>query len=258
MNLLNTIQHIIEHGPVFTLVLFRVAGLITMAPVLGSARIPVKIRVLFALVLSAAVYPMVPAVAAVPDTLPGLAIAVGAEMLIGISMGFALYLMLIGVQVGADLVSYQMGLGMAHLVDPNTELDSTVLSQLYLMVATLIYVLMNGHIVLIRSLVQTFDTVPLMGAGIGMDVLNLMVSILTNAFVLGIRVAGPALVAIYLATIALGFISRTMPQLNILAAGFPIRITLGLTLIITTFGAMGILFEDSIVFVLQEIGEIFI
>ena len=258
MNVLNTIQHIIEHGPVFTLVLFRIAGLITMAPVLGSARIPVKMRVLFALVLSAAVYPMVPPAAAVPDTLPGLAIAVGAEMLIGISMGFALYLMLIGVQVGADLVSYQMGLGMAHLVDPNTELDSTVLSQLYLMVATLMYVLMNGHIVLIRSLVQTFDTVPLMGAGIGVDVLNLMVSILTNAFVLGIRVAGPALVAIYLATIALGFISRTMPQLNILAAGFPIRITLGLTLIITTFGAMGILFEDSIVFVLQEIGEIFI
>jgi len=258
MNFLNAIQQIIEHGPVFTLVLFRLAGLITMAPVLGSAGIPVKIRVLFAVVLSAAVYPMVPAVTDVPDTLPGLTLAVGAEMLIGISMGFALYLMLIGVQVGADLVSYQMGLGMAHLVDPNTELDSTVLSQLYVMVATLMYVLMNGHIVLIRSLVQTFDTVPLLGAGIGMDVLNLMVSILTNAFVLGIRVAGPALVAIYLATIALGFISRTMPQLNILAAGFPIRITLGLTLIIATFGAMGILFEDSIVFVLQEIGEIFI
>lgn len=229
-----------------------------MAPVLGSARIPVTIRVLFALVLSAAVYPMVPMSAVVPDSLAGLAVAIGTEMLIGITMGFALYLMLIGVQIGADLVSYQMGLGMAHLVDPNTELDSTVLSQLYLMVATLIYVLMNGHIVLIRSLVQTFDAVPLMGAHIGTDVLTLLVSILTNAFILGVRVAGPALVAIFLATIALGFISRTMPQLNILAAGFPIRITLGLSLIVISFGTIGILIEDNIVYVLESIGGIFI
>ena len=258
MNLLNSIQQIIDHAPIFTLVLFRIGGLITMAPMLGSASIPVKIRVLFALVLSAAVYPMVPADVIIPDSLPGLAVAIGAELLIGITMGFALYLMLVGVQVGADLVSYQMGLGMAHLVDPNTELESTVLSQLYLMTATLIYVLMNGHIVLIRSLVQTFETVPLMGATIGIDVLNLLLTILTNAFILGIRVAGPALVAIFLATIALGFISRTMPQLNILAAGFPIRITLGLTLIVVSFGAIGILFEDSIVFVLQGIGGIFI
>jgi flagellar biosynthesis protein FliR len=258
MNLLDSIQQIIEHAPVFTLVLFRIAGLITVAPVLGSARIPVKIRVLFALVLSAAVYPMVPTLAVIPDSLPGLAIAVGSEMLIGITMGFALSIMLVGVQVGADLISYQMGLGMAHLVDPNTEMDTTVLSQLYLMTATLLYVLMNGHVVLIRSLVQTFDSVPLMGAGIGMEVLDMLVTILTNAFILGVRVAGPGLVAIFLATIALGFISRTMPQFNILAAGFPIRITLGLTLITVSFGAMGILFEDSIVFVLESIGQIFI
>lgn len=229
-----------------------------MAPVMGSARIPVAIRVLLALVLSAAVYPMVPVTVVMPDSLPGLAVAVGTELLIGITMGFALSLMLSGVQVGADLVSYQMGLGMAHLVDPNTELDTTVLSQLYVLTATLIYVLMNGHVVLIRSLVQTFDTVPLMGAHIGIDILNLLVTILTNAFVLGIRVAGPALVAIFLATIALGFISRTMPQLNILAAGFPIRITLGLSLIVISFGTIGILFEDNIVFVLESIGGMFL
>lgn len=258
MNVLNSLQHIIDHAPIFTLVLFRIGGLITMAPVMGSARIPVAIRVLLALVLSAAVYPMVPVTVVMPDSLPGLAVAVGTELLIGITMGFALSLMLSGVQVGADLVSYQMGLGMAHLVDPNTELDTTVLSQLYVLTATLIYVLMNGHVVLIRSLVQTFDTVPLMGAHIGIDILNLLVTILTNAFVLGIRVAGPALVAIFLATIALGFISRTMPQLNILAAGFPIRITLGLSLIVISFGTIGILFEDNIVFVLESIGGMFL
>ncbi|MBN1846407.1 MAG: flagellar biosynthetic protein FliR [Sedimentisphaerales bacterium] len=256
--MLETIQQLVQHAPVFILVLFRVAGLLVLAPVLGSARIPPTIRVLLAVILSAAIYPMVPAAAVVPASLAPLAMAIGSEMLIGITMGFCLYLMLTGVQIGADLVGYQMGLGMAHLVDPNTELDSTVLSEFYLLVATLIYVLMNGHIALVRSLADTFRTVPLMGGSIGLDVLDAMITVLTNAFVLGVRVAGPALTAIFLATLALGFISRTMPQLNILAAGFPIRITLGICLIVVSFGGIGILFEDSLVRVLQAIGGMFL
>ena len=150
-----------------------------------------------------------------------------------------------------------MGLSFARLVDPNSQVTTTVLSQFFMLLVTLIYVLMNGHVVLIGSLVQTFKTVPLMGATYGLPVLELMVAVLTGSFALGIRVAGPALAAVFLATLALGFISRTMPQLNILAAGFPLRITLAMALLVASLGAVGVLFADDLTAMFAVLGGMF-
>jgi len=262
MPMLGPIQQIFDQAPIFVLVLFRLAGLIAVGPFLGSAVIPVKVRVLLAAVLSMAVFPLVVPAAAAPTSLAGMIVAIALEMIIGTTMGFALTLLFIGVQIGAEMVSYQMGLGMATLVDPMSQSRSNVLSQFYILLTTLIYVLMNGHLILIRALVQTFQTIPLMGLsqqqGIFSNIMQMFISLMTEAFMLGIRIAGPALVAIYLATLALGFISRTMPQLNILAAGFPIRITLALVLLIASLGAVGIIFEDSLFSVLEQIGSLFI
>jgi len=256
--MLEPIKLLFDQAPIFALVLFRVGGLLVLAPLLGAASIPAKVKVLIALVLSAAIFSLVPQPAAAPNNAWGLALAIGNELLIGISMGFTLSLMFLGVRVGAELVSQQMGWSLARLVDPSSEVSSTVLAQFYVLLATLIYVLMNGHISLLHSLIQTFDTMPLLAAGVAGSVQALFESTITAAFMLGIQVAGPALTAIFLATLALGFVSRTMPQLNILAAGFPIRITLALFILITSLELTCNLFEHSIIWVLQEIGSVFI
>jgi flagellar biosynthesis protein FliR len=255
---LSPLQPIFDQAPVFVLVLFRVAGLLALAPLLGSMVIPARIKVFIALVLSMAVYPLVgPVTAAVPHSWAGLAMGVGHELIIGLSMGFALSLLFSGIEIGVEMISTQMGLSMAQLVDPMMQIETNVLSQFYTLLATLIFVLMNGHLILIRSIAQTFATVPLMGARLDEGVLSKLVSILTASFGLGIRVAGPALIAIFLATLALGFISRTMPQLNILAAGFPINITLALVLMVASLGAVGVLFHDSLMDVLEAVGTLF-
>jgi len=258
LTLLAPLQEIVNRAPVFILVLVRVSGLVVAAPVLGSAVVPIKVRALAALVLAAAVFPCVPAQAVAPDSLAGLAVGVGSELLIGITMGFALSLLWMGMEIGADLVGYQMGIGLAELVDPNSQIETTMLSALFTWVATLLFVLMNGPALLVRALAQTFLTVPLLGAQIGPPVLDLLTVVATNAFVLGFRIAAPALTAIFLTTLALGFVSRTMPQLNILAAGFPIRIVLGLALMAGAFGATGWLFEDSLTTLLEQLGRVFL
>ena len=233
----------------------------TVGPLLGSSVVPIKIRALLALVLSMAIFPLVAPVAAVPNSLPGFIFAVGGEMIIGIAMGFTLSLLFVGIQMGGQMVGHQMGLAMAKLIDPMTNINADVLSQFYILLATLIYVLMNGHLILIRSLAQTFQTIPLLAfplqGGFAGSLMQMFVALLTTAFGLGIRIAGPALVAIYLATLALGFISRTMPQLNILAAGFPVRITLALVLLVASLGAVCALFQDSLLGVFQQIGILF-
>ena len=263
MDLLEPIQQIIQQAPIFILVMFRLAGIMLFAPMLGSVNIPIPIKVFVVLILSVAVFPLVaPTLAASPPVLPtnlvGAAFGVAGEMLIGLTMGFALLLMFIGIQLGAEMVSQQMALSLARVIDPMTNISTELISQLYLLMATLIYILMNGHHILIRSLVHTFQVVPLMGAGFDQGIIATFVSILTSAFMLGIRIAGPALAAIFLATIAMGFISRTMPQLNILAAGFPIRICLALVLMIASLGTVFLLVQDTILNVLSQIGTFFI
>ena len=255
---LTSIQQIFDQVPVFVLVLFRLGGMLALAPLLGSTAIPVKIRLMLVLVLSFAVFPLVKPVTAVPNSLIGLAVAVGGEILIGVTMGFALSLLFMGIQLGAEMISYQMGLAMARLVDPMTEVSTTALSQFYLLLTVLIYVLENGHLILISRLAYTFQTVPLLSGFEPQPAKDMCVVIITESFQLGIRICGPAVVALFLSSLAMGFISRTMPQFNILAAGFPIRITLGLIVLIASLGMVPILFKSSLARVFAQIGEVFI
>jgi flagellar biosynthetic protein FliR len=249
--------------PVFILVLCRVAGIMVFAPVLGSTVIPIKIKGLIALVMSIAVFPMVmqsdaAALAAEPSTFFGLAMGVALEMVIGVAMGFALLLLFVGIQLGAEMISQQMALSLGRIIDPITNISTDVVSQFYLMLTTLIYVLINGPLILIRALFETFRSIPLMGAGVDERLVGIFTSILTSSFTLGIRIAGPALAAIFLATLAMGFISRTMPQLNILAAGFPLRITMALILLIASLGSVCLLIEDKVLKLLSGLGGLFV
>jgi len=251
-------QLIFERGPIFLLVLFRVSGLVAACPLMGHLSIPIRVKVMLAMVLSVVIFPIVKPVAFEPNSFLGLAVGLGGEILIGATMGFVLSLLFVGIQVGSEMVSQQMGLSMSELVDPASGISTTVISQFYVLLATVIYVLMNGHLILIRSLAETFKTAPVLMGFDSMAILKILTDVLTAAFQLGVRMAGPAVVAIFLATLALGFISRTMPQLNILAAGFPLRIALGFALLVISFSMALMLFHDSLIVAFRQIGQIFI
>jgi flagellar biosynthesis protein FliR len=258
MDLMNLLLQIADRAPNFALVLARVAGLMVLAPLLGMASVPIRIKAFIALILAMAVFPLVPGTIAAPAHLLDVVVGVAFESLIGVVMGFALMLIFSGAQIGAELISHQMGWSLAQLIDPTTEISFDVLSQFYNLLATLIFVILNGHLILIRSLAWTFQTIPLMGASFNTGTMDFLVGVLGSSFQLGIRVAGPGLTAIFLATLAMGFVSRTMPQLNILAIGFPINITLALLVLIASMGMICMLFQDGIIDVLHHLGNIFI
>lgn len=262
MPLLVLTTRIFEHLPVFALVLFRIGGLVAAAPLFSSSAIPARVKLLIVLMLALAVFPVVAVPAATPTTLAALVLAVGGELLIGLAMGFVLSLLFQGIQIGAELVSQQMGLSFAQLVDPLTQNSSNVLSEFYLLLSTVIYLLVGGHVALIRALMHTFETVPLLrGPADALSIEHLVdtfLAMLQGAFMLGVRVAGPALAAIFLATLALGFISRTMPQLNILAAGFPIRIVLSLILLVASLGTVCWVFQENLAVAFGVIHGLFV
>jgi flagellar biosynthesis protein FliR len=258
MNLLNLLLQIADRAPNFALVLARVGGLLVWAPLLGMNSIPIRIKAFIALILSLAVFPLVPTAVVAPGHIFDLVIGVGFEALIGIVMGFAVMVIFSGFQIGAELLSHQMGWTLAQLVDPSTDITFDVLSQFYNLLATLIFIMLNGHLILIRSMAQTFQTVPLMGSSFHPATMDFLMGVMSTSFQLGIRIAGPGLTAVFLATLAMGFVSRTMPQLNILAIGFPINITLALLVIVASMGMLFMLFEQGIIDVLHRISNIFV
>lgn len=251
------LETIFERMPVFALVLFRVAGLAVFDPLLGMSSTPPTIRAMFLFVVTLAVWPLVPGIIYQPTGWTDMAIAVASEMCIGITMGLILTFMVSGIKIGAELISQQMGLSMSEMIDPVSGESSTLLQEYYNLLLTAFYVLINGHLILIRTLADTFKAIPLASPPAPEPILNTLTHVLTVAFQAGIRLAGPSLVAVFLATLAMGLISRTMPQFNILNAGFPIRIILTMFIMITSLGAGFYIFNEYIIFAFDEIGGLF-
>ncbi len=254
---LTPVETLYERLPAFILVLFRVSGLAMFGPLLGLSSIPVIVRGMFMFVIAMAVWPLVPGIVFQPENWIGLTISVTSEMVIGAGMGLILLFMFTGIKMGAEMISQQMGLSMSKMVDPASGLDVTLIQQIYSLLLTTFYILINGHLVLIHTIADTFKTIPLAAPISTEPIMRTLVNVLILAFQAGIRIAGPVLVAVFLATIALGFISRTMPQLNILAAGFPMRILLTMFIMITALGAAFDIFDEYIVLAFREIGGLF-
>ncbi len=210
--------------PVFALVAARLAGLLMFQPVLGAIGVPANLRVLLVLGLAALMTPFVSAPAAPPDGALGLTLALGGELLVGAVLGLLTAACFAALQMAGLLVAQQSGLAFGQIVDPTTEEEDTVLGVFYLQFALVVYLAIGGHRALLAACLDTFARVPLLGEwrslGSSSEVLC---QALTLSGQLAFRIAGPTLLTLLLVDLALGFISRTMPQLNVLVVGFSLK-----------------------------------
>ncbi len=243
--------------PGFALVLFRVAGLMVTAPIFGSPVIPARIKVALALAIAAAVFPLV-ASTVPPDITPGTAVVgIFGEMMIGLVMGLAVSLVLLGVETAGMMIGQQAGIALASVIDPSQGESSTVVGQVYVITTTLIFLAIGGHRMLMAALLDTFAAVPVLSFRFNESLLRLVADLLSAAFVLGIKLFGPVLIALLLTSVALGFLSRTMPQLNILSVGFAIRTMAAIAIAALGIGAAQDLLVDSLLDALQAVRGVF-
>ena len=240
---------ILDHVPPALLVIFRIGGLMIFGPLLASSIIPARIKLYLAVLMGLAVYPAVSAHASVdvPPVLDlwTLAPLVFGELLLGAVIGFMANLPLMSVQVGGLIMGQQMGLGFARIFNPAAQVSENVIGQVLFLVTMAGFVMVGGLESLFVAVLNSFEHVPLpalssFGADLGM--VSLIVGLLTAAFELALRVAAPLLALIFLQTIAMGYIAKTVPQVNILSLGFPIRIMAGLGII-----ALGLVVLDEVV-----------
>jgi flagellar biosynthesis protein FliR len=225
---------ILEHASPYMLVLIRLSGIFLAAPALSGVMIPVRVKALLVVMFAAAIYPAVSITSQVPPDVDLITLApvIATELLIGLTIGLLAMLPLMGVQLAGMLTGYQMGLAMARAFDPNSGSDGVVVGQLLYYLAFGAFLTMGGLDHLFLAVVNTFERVPIGGFWFDQAPLDTLVGTLTSAFVLGIRIAAPIVAIIMLIMVAMGFIMKTMPQINVLTIGFAIKIIAGLVVMV--------------------------
>jgi flagellar biosynthetic protein FliR len=203
----------------------RVGGLCMMAPLFGDSVTPKRIRLGIILMLTMVMAPLAPATI---DPMGADAIAVMInQVLIGAAIGFVLKLAFEAVSFGGQLVAQSMSLGFAESVDPRGGGSSPTISQFYLLIVSLLFLAMDGHLRLIALLADSFHTLPPGGTNVGANGLYAVASFAGQLFGGAVRVALPAVTSLLVVNIGFAAISRSAPAMNLFAVGFPITITLG-------------------------------
>ncbi len=232
---MNQYTALLEHFPAVLLVIFRIGGLAIYAPVIGAQIIPVQGRALFAIVLGFAIYPIlyVENLVSVPVVLDmwTLAPLLALEILIGMVIGFLASLPLLTLQLSGIVMGQQMGLGFARIFNPTMGTSSDIIGQMLFFMALAGFLLIGGLDATVLAVLNTFHHMPL-GTNIANGaLLEMLIGVLLAAYEVALRIAAPLLAMIFLQTISMGFVSKSVPQLNILSLGFPMRIIAGTTII---------------------------
>lgn len=214
--------------------LFRIAALVSVSPIFGAQNVPVRVRVGLSLAITLVVAPALPPMPTVdPVSSTGLVIIVQ-QILIGLTMGFALRLVFSAFVLAGQIIGQTMGLGFASLVDPQNGVQVPVVSQFYLILTTLIFLSLNGHLILIEVLYGSFTTLPVGEHGITTNGLWGIVIWGGQVFSGAVLVSLPAMTALLVVNVAFGVMTRASPQLNIFAIGFPVMILLGVLIMMMT------------------------
>lgn len=233
---------------IFTLVLTRVSGLMLTAPIYGSNEVPPQVRVFLAFALAMLIAPtQLAAPTPMPQTMVQMLLFVGGELLIGVVLGLGVMVLFAGVQLAGQIIGQLSGMALADVFNPGMDSSVPLFSHLLYLFTLAIYVIMGGHRLLMAGLLSTFVAMPPgTSQGLSEETVDAVVTLLVESFALGIRAAAPATVALLLATLVLGLISRTLPQLNVMAIGFGINAAATMLCMAASLGAIAWLFQESL------------
>ncbi len=222
---------------------FRIASMLMVAPVFGASYVAARVRLGLAVVVTLVVAPLVPGPPPVePLSAEGFLIT-GQQVLVGVTMGFALRLILAVFELVGQIIAQHMALHFASLVDPNSGVQMPMLAQFYMILALLVFLSLNGHLVALQVLAESFTVVPVAVDGIGREGFWHLALQMGWVFSSALAFALPAIAALLVVNLAFGVVTRAAPQLNIFSVGFPAIMIMGFGIIYITLPHFVVQFE---------------
>lgn len=249
---------------IFLLVLGRTASLFFAAPVWSSVGIPPLVKAWIAALTALLFTP------SVVNGLGGDAAALG-EMLkqpmtfaflmvtqcvIGFLIGFAANLLLIGVQIAGELIDLQIGFATINLLNPLAPQPISLVANLQQFIAMILFLTFNGHHWLLLGIGQSFQLVPLNGSATNAVTLPQLLTLFSGTLSIAVKLSAPALGALMIADAVLGLMARTLPQMNVFVVGFPLKIGIGLGVLLLSLPFFGALLQDLFGTMPKEVGRL--
>lgn len=216
----------------FLLLLMRIGGLMMTAPVFSHSSVPRRIALAMTLGFGVILLPLF-----VDTPLPkidGLVMLVFfclTEFLVGVIISLVFSVVFQSIRFAGAIVGYQIGFSMVNVVDPNSSEQVSVIGEFWFLLATLIFICINGHHLIIAGLVDSYRAIPLGSGSPSGAVGEWLIKYSALVFVLGVKFAAPTVLTVFLVDVAMGVLARTMPQMNIFIVGFPVKIYAGLAVV---------------------------
>lgn len=210
----------------------RISGVFIILPPMGGRNTPVPVRVGLAGVVANLLLPVLEPKPVPVDDVLVLCLELAGEVAIGLALGVIVNLVFNAIYVAGQLIDVPMGFGMMNVLDPYTGAQIPMFAQFQFVIATLVFLVVDGHRIVLRALAKSFEVVPMALARPGIGVAEVGLSAFTQMFFIGVNLSLPVVGALLLTDVALGIVSRAVPQINVFIVGFPLKIVIGLALII--------------------------
>ncbi len=251
---------LMEHLVLGVLVMTRMSALLMSMPSVGVG-VPKRIRAFLAITLTALVLPPVASETPIQnlpqiDNLVELAIAIVREGLIGLLIGATVQLIITGLQMGGEMITSTGGMQLGDAVDPTTSSSMPSVARLVGLLVTAVMLLVGGHRILLGVLLDSFHAVPPGHVVFHDSMMDLVVGQLSAGMASGVRIAAPVIAALLLSNLVTGLISRTLPQINVLAIGLSINALAMLVVLSVTIGSVGLVFQSELATVAAKLSRL--
>ncbi len=248
---------LLTKAAIFTLILGRIGALFATAPIFRLQTVPTQVRALLAIAVSMLVMPLYADLSYVsPWNLFAFGGLLVNEILVGLLLGLGMQILFSGIQVAGQVVSQLSGMSLAEVSNPTFEGGSSVFAELFNFVTLAVFVALGGHRMVMGALLDTFQWAPPGRCLLGESYAEVLVGILQQSFHLGLRASAPIMIALLLSTLVLGLVSRTLPQINVIAVGFGLNSLLTLGALFISIGAVAWTFQEPIADTLEQLQEV--
>ncbi len=216
---------------ILLLVFTRTIGIVAVAPVFGHRIVLSQAKAGLALALAIVLYPAIPITLSLTVELIPYAIAVVKELIMGTMIGFVARLIFFAVQFAGEVIGIDVGFGVVNIIDPLSSEQISIIGTFKNLIAVVVFLLVNGHHVVLQTLAVSFEMVPLGGMQFTDLLAQGLIQMTSRVFVMAAKLAAPVIAALFLTSLALGITARTVPQMNVFVVGFPLKIGIGMGVI---------------------------
>jgi len=246
-----------EKLQVFILILFRSAGLFIISPILGHRSIPMLVKAGLSILLAIILIPVVNGGSMEPvDSIWLLALLALKEMLVGSVIGLIFAILFNAVRMGGNVFGYQIGLIIANIFDPETNSQTSIIGEFWYVIATLIFLAIDGHHAILSAFSDSYTLVPVGIFNFSGPAGEQLIRITAYSFSIAIKLAAPVIITLFLTEVALGVVARTVPQMNIFIVGIPVKIGIGMLVLGAALPVFRYMIEKTVFFLDGELAKI--